>query len=58
MEAVELMLGKRNNGLPRSVLLGLMKKYADLDLPLVFCFIFCTEIESLELFRWRFEFNY
>lgn len=29
-----------------------------LGLPLIFRFIFCTEIEGLELFGWRFEFNY
>ena len=51
-------------GKSRLLLTGLLsgqmkkKKYAGLDLPLVFGLIFCTEIESLELFRWRFEFNY
>lgn len=33
-------------------------RMAGLGLPLIFCFIFCTEIESPELFWWRFEFNY
>lgn len=60
IDDAELMLENKNKDLVRRLLSGLIKKkkYADLDLPLVFCFIFCTKIESLELFRWRFEFYY
>lgn len=60
IEDVELKLENKDKGLLRRLLSRLMKKkkYVDLDLPLVFCLIFCTEIESLEFFRWRFEFNY
>lgn len=60
IEDVELKLENKDKGLLRRLLSGLIKKkkYVDLDLPLVFCLIFGTEIESLEFFRWRFEFNY
>lgn len=59
MEDTELTLENKNKGLLLRFLLRLKKKKkcANLDLPLVFCIIFCAEIESLELFRWRFEFN-
>lgn len=53
-------MGSKDKGFAKKTFVRQMKKkkYADLDLPLVLCLIFCAKIESLELFRWRFEFNY
>lgn len=60
IEDVELKLENKGKALLRTLVSWQKKKkeYVDRDLPLVFCLIFCTEIESPELFWWRFEFNY
>ena len=59
VEDVEPRLENESKGSLIKLLSGpTKKKYIDLDLPLIFCLIFCTEIESLKFFRWRLEFNY